>query len=72
MGITSTEAGKLLSRLLRDTAKETMGAEKLNCAEDLTSNNMFKSIALNQQKVLRETLAKDKKVNEWSEQKSMH
>jgi hypothetical protein len=34
MGITSSEAGKLLSRLLRDTAKEMMNAEKLNCAED--------------------------------------
>ena len=34
VGITSSEAGKLLSRLLRDTAEETMDAEKLNCAED--------------------------------------
>ena len=34
MGITSSEACKLLSWLLGDTAKETMNAEKLNCAED--------------------------------------
>ena len=33
MGITSSESG-ILSQLLRDTAKETMDAEKLNCAED--------------------------------------
>ena len=34
MGITSSEASKLLFRLLCDTAKETMNAEKLNSAED--------------------------------------
>ena len=36
--------------------------------DHLTSNDMFKSIALKQQKVLRETLAKDKKVGERLEQ----
>jgi hypothetical protein len=34
MGITSSEAGKLLSWLFRDTAEKMMNAEKLNCAED--------------------------------------
>ncbi len=34
LGITSSEAGKLLSQLLRDTAEEKMDADKMNCAKD--------------------------------------
>ena len=34
LSISSTEASTLLTRLLRDTAEDTMNADKLNCAED--------------------------------------
>jgi hypothetical protein len=34
VGMSSPNAGKLLDCLLRDTAKETIDAVKLNCAED--------------------------------------
>ncbi len=34
LSISSTEASTLLTRLLRDTAEDTMSADKLNCAED--------------------------------------
>jgi len=34
LSISSTEASTLLTHLLRDTAEDTMSADKLNCAED--------------------------------------
>jgi transposase-like protein len=34
LSISSTEASTLLTRLLHDTAEDTMSADKLNCAED--------------------------------------